>query len=404
MSARVLAGIIAAAVIVTAGWQIDKWKNKPPEVPFARVTRETIVSSVPTNGKVEPVEWAVARAARSGAVQEILVQREQHVQQGAELVRLDDAEARAERAAAEARITQARAELETLAKGGRASDLSDIASGLEKARFELKTAEEQYQSAARLAAKQAETPYEVNAAKQKVEQLRIQIKSLEDRKAALVAPADRTSAEARLHDAEAALRLADERIKQSVVRAPIEGTVYQFDLKRGAYLDTGDAVASIGKLDRVRVNVFVDERDLGRVSKGMAVAITWDALPGRVWKGSVDRTPTQIVALGSRQVGEVVCLIENPDRDLLPGTNVNADIRSESVDNALTIPKEAVRRESGQTGVYALEGDRLAWRKIKIGVNNTTRTQVEGLQDGDAVALITERTLKDAMTVRPVFP
>jgi hypothetical protein len=74
------------------------------------------------------------------------------------------------------------------------------------------------------------------------------------------------------------------------------------------------------------------------------------------------------------------------------------------VDNALTIPKEAVRRESGQTGVYALEGDRLAWRKIKIGVNNTTRTQVEGLQDGDAVALITERTLKDAMTVRPVFP
>jgi HlyD family secretion protein len=180
--------------------------------------------------------------------------------------------------------------------------------------------------------------------------------------------------------------------------------VYQFDLKPGAYVNAGDVIAYIGRLDKVHVTVYVDEPDLGRVAKGMPVSITWDAIPGRVWKGSVGRTATQIVALGSRQVGEVVCLIENPDMDLLPGTNVNAEIRSEIVENAITIPKEAVRREAGQTGVFVLNGDRLSWRKITAGVNNTTRTQVNELQEGDAVALPTEKPLKADLQVRAVFP
>ena len=58
------------------------------------------------------------------------------------------------------------------------------------------------------------------------------------------------------------------------------------------------------------------------------MTITWDALPGHQWKGEVDKLPTQIVPLGTRQVGEVGCVIENPDRDLLPNANINADIQA----------------------------------------------------------------------------
>ncbi len=401
---RLLLWLAVLALIGVAAWQIDKWKKQPPEISFTRVARESITSSVPTNGKVEPVDWAPARAERAGAVEEILIQRGRHVLRDAELVRLDSAEARADRASAQSRIDQIHIELDTMSKGGKASDLVQISSELEKAHQDLAAAQKEYETQKRLRDKQAATGADVNSAQQRVESFNLQIKSLEDRKAALVAPADRTSAEARLREAEATLHLAEEHIKQSVVRAPIEGEIYQFDLKPGAYLNAGDVVASVGRLDRVRVTVYVDERDLGRVEKKMPVKITWDALPKRTWKGSVDRTPTQIVPLGTRQVGEVVCLIENPDRDLLPGTNVNAEIRSESVDNALTIPKESVRRELGQAGVYVLEGDRLVWRNVTLGVNNVTRTQVDGLKEGDAVALLTDKPLKDGMVVMAVFP
>src|SRR5262249_37193145 len=149
----------------------------------------------------------------------------------------------------------------------------------------------------------------------------------EQKKAALATGTDRAPVQARLDEAQAAERLAETQIKQSVIRAPIEGTIYQFDLKPGAILNVGDTVAAIGKLDRVRVKVFVDEPDLGHVAVGMLVIITWDALAGRTWNGEVDRMPTEIVPNGTRRVGDVGCVIHNPDRDLLPNANVTVEIR-----------------------------------------------------------------------------
>jgi HlyD family secretion protein len=306
-------------------------------------------------------------------------------------------------------VSQARADLDVLERGGRATDLSALSTEEERDKLELAAAQKEYDSLQRLLAKQAATAYEVNQAKERVDRAQAQIQSLGPRRKALVAPQDRPAAEARMQDAAAAVALAEERIRKSVIRAPIAGIVYQFDLKPGAYLEAGGLVATIGQLDRVRVKVFVDEPDLGRVAVGKPVAITWDAKPGRSWSGEVDKTPTEIVALGTRQVGEVLCVIANPGHELLPGTNVNAEIRSEQVAGALTVPKEAVRRERGQAGVYALAANAsghqtVAWKKITLGVGSATRTQVDGLKEGDAVALTSDKPLQDGMPVTPRFP
>ena len=60
----------------------------------------------------------------------------------------------------------------------------------------------------------------------------------------------------------------------------------------------------------------------------MPVRITWDGLPGRVWEGTVERLPTEIVSLASRQVGEVWATIANDQHDLVPGTTVYAEIKT----------------------------------------------------------------------------
>ncbi len=395
--------LLLAGGVAAVAWWLVALRTRPPEVPFARVTRGTIVSSLETNGKVEPIEWAVARAERGGPVVTILVQRGQHVAQGAPLVEQDSREAQAELAADEARIAQFRAELATLEAGGRAVDLANIEGSLASARLELQVAQKNYDALVRLQEKHAATAQEVTAAKDQVEKARVRIQSLEQQKAALATPADKSVTLARLRDAETAAQAARDRIARSTIRAPMAGLVYQFDLKPGAYLNPGDMVASIGRLDRVRVKVFVDEPDLGRVARSMPVTITWDALPGRTWKGVVEKTPTEVVAVGTRQVGEVTCVIENPDRDLLAGTNVNASIRSQVVEGALTIPREALYRQDGSTGVYLLAGDRLAWHNVTLGASSITRIQVEALKEGDAVALPSDRVLKDGMLVRPVY-
>ena len=159
------------------------------------------------------------------------------------------------------------------------------------------------------------------------------------------------------------------------------GVVYGREARQGSYVEAGDLIANVGRMDQLRVRVYVDEPELGRVAVGQPVTITWDALPGRQWQGQVERKPSAIQALGSRQVGEVLCSIDNQGRALVPGTNVNAEIRTAVVDNALVIPKETLRHDAQGDYVYVLKGDTIERRAVKKGISSITQVQVvEGLE------------------------
>jgi multidrug efflux pump subunit AcrA (membrane-fusion protein) len=115
--------------------------------------------------------------------------------------------------------------------------------------------------------------------------------------------------------------------------------------------------------------------------------------------------PSEIIALGSRQVGEVLCTIDNPGRELAPGTNVNAFILTQVVDGALTIPKAAVRRDNG-VGVFVLQADgSVRWQAVTTGISDALRVEImTGLKDGDAVVQSTDVALKSGDLVTPVYP
>ncbi|MCC7499686.1 MAG: efflux RND transporter periplasmic adaptor subunit [Bryobacterales bacterium] len=398
--------ILLALAIAAAGlWWYLSFRSHAAPIPFAKVLRETLISTLETNGKVEPSQWVDVHAERAASVQEIYVKPGQTVAKGAALMRLESSEARADLAAAEARIQQVRSELEVMAEGGRASDLADIENSAIKSQLDLKIAENDLNTVKRLQKRGAATAQEVTDAQNRVEQVQAQIRALQRRKASLVSGPDRKAAAARLRDAQSAAQLARERLSMANIRAPIAGTVYNLPVHTGAWVASGGILASIGQIDRVRVTLFVDEPELGRVSDGMPVTITWDALPGQNWTGTVDRTPTQVISLGTRQVGEVLCLIDNPGHDLLPGTNVNARIRSRIVENALTIPKEALRRQGGASGVFLLQGNRIVWRAVTTGISSVTRVQItSGLAPGDSVALATDQSLANGMEVQASYP
>ena len=59
--------------------------------------------------------------------------------------------------------------------------------------------------------------------------------------------------------------------------------------RAGSYVSPGDLVANVGQAGRLRVRVYVDEPELGRVAVGQPVTITWDALPGQSWPGKVEK-------------------------------------------------------------------------------------------------------------------
>ncbi len=396
--------LFSGAVAALAGWLYLRG-SRPAEAPFARATLETVEAAITTNGKIEPVRWEAARSEVEGLIEKVLVARGQAVRKGQTLATMEALQARADLSAAEARIQQANADIATLERGGRPSEIASLDAEIRRAQLERDQASRDLAVLERLAAKRAATQTEVDGARDRLERSDSEIASYRARRKALVNPADLLSARARLQDAESASRLAKSRIALSTISAPVAGTVYDLAVQPGAYVVPGALIASVGLLDEVKAIVYTDEPDLGRIEKGLGVTVTWDALPGREWNGRVESVPTQVVALGTRQVGEVVCRIANPDRVLLPGTNVNAAIRTGRVDDALTIPKEAVRREGNRTGVYLLEGELVRWRPITLGISSVNRSQVlTGLQKGDAVALPGGPALSDALPVTPAFP
>jgi len=406
MGDRFLKKVVFWAVLVAAaalGWGLLR-KQEPRQVHFAHARRQVLVSTLPTNGKVEPFEWQAVRAETAGVVSEVAVQDGQNVSRGAELARMSDPSLETDIQTAEAKVAEARANLAAAQAGGRPAELTDIENSLARARLDLEQQQIDYNAFRRLAEKQAATRSEVQAAQDKVEHTRLTIDGLEKRRASLVAKPDVAANEARLRDAEVVLEGAKARAALIVVRAPIAGTVYGLAVRPGAYVNVGDLVANIGRLDRLRVKVYVDEPELGRVAVGQPVAITWQALPGRRWQGTVERMPTSVEALGSRQVGEVVCTIENPGRELIPGTNVDAEIRTAVVDQALVIPREALRHDAEGDYVLRLVGDTVERRAVNTGASTVSLVQItSGLADSDAVALPSDVPLAPGVRMTPVM-
>lgn len=389
---------LAAAVI---GWGILR-KTSPPKISFIRAKRITLVSTLPTNGKVEPFEWQAIRAVRSGILSRVRVREGQPVARDEEVASIREPSLQTDIEASEARVAEARANLSALEGGGRPAELAEIDSSLRQAELRYQQEQKDYGALQRLAKEQAATAVEVEAAHQKVEQSLAAIQGLKRRRESLVVKTDVAAARARLQDAEAALDLARQRAIQGVVRAPMAGVIYGLVVRTGGYVNPGDLLANVGKLDRLRVLVYVDEPELGRVGERQPVTITWQALAGKQWDGWVERTPSSIQPLGTRQVGEVICSIENPGHELIPGTNVDAVIRTAVVPKALVIPKESLRRDAEGNFVLLLKGDAVERRAVTTGVSSISEVEItQGLAEGDTVALPSEIVLKPGDRVTP---
>lgn len=397
--------LLGLAVIAGGGIWLATRKSALPEVPLERARRETLVSLLNTNGKVEPWEWQEVSAMREGRIAKVLVTRGQQVKAGAPLVILQLPSAESDLSAAQSRLAQARADLAQFHQGGKAADLAEIDAALAKANLEQDAAQRDVASLERLLGQKAATRDELDAARDRLKRAAAEVAGLRQKRAALAPAQDRTAAEARAHEAEASLDLVKEQIGQATIRAPRGGMVYELPVHAGAWIKAGDPVAKVGTLDRMKVLVYIDEPDLGKVKMGLPVTLTWDALPDREWEGSIGELPSQVIQLGSRQVGEVVVQIQSPKRDLAPGANIDARLKAQVVEDALTISKGSLRRDKGAFGAFVLEGKRLAWRHVDVGVSSESRAEIRsGLKVGEAVVLPTDRPLSSGLEIAPVYP
>ncbi len=193
---------------------------------------------------------------------------------------------------------------------------------------------------------------------------------------------DVAALEARISAAEATLGLAD-------LEAPFDGTITTVESRPGDLVSAGSNAFRLDDLSRLLVKVQISEVDINRVQEGQEASLTFDAIPGKSYRGRV----IEISRVGSDVQGvvEFTVTVEllNPDEAVLPGMTAAVNIVVNQLEDVLLVPNRAVRVVDGQRVVYVLRNNLPSPVEIELGASSETSSQVvDGeLQEGDPIIL-----------------
>jgi HlyD family secretion protein len=392
------------AVILLASFASMREEVIPVRV--ATVERGSIRSVISTNGKIEPAQNFEAHAPTNTTVRRLFVKEGDHVKKGQLLLQLDDAEARSQAARAQAQVKGAQANVQAVKKGGSQEEVLTLQAQIVKAGADRDTAQRNVDAFKRLQQQGAASAGEVKDAENTLRRAQADYELLVQKQKDRYSEPEVEHVTAQKSEAQAAYDAAEDILQKSNIVAPFDGIVYVLPVKRGGYVQAGDLLLQVADLSNVLVRAYVDEPDIGRLVPGQKTEVTWDAVPGRIWTGSVTTLPSVVKLRGTRNVGEMVSQLDNHDFRLLPNTNVNVTIVTAQHDDVLTMPREALRLDDSKPYVYEIVDNKLRRRDVTVAASNLTKVEVSsGVADKTLVALnttATNKSLRDGIPVKVV--
>lgn len=310
---------IAAVTVLSRG-------KEAPRYPMAEVRRGTLPVRVTATGTLQPTTVVTVGSEVSGTAADVLADVNDHVGRGQILMRLDstrlhDAVAHSAAAldAANAGVAQALAtERQVETTLGRQREVARLSGGLTPSQLELDTA----------AADLARARANVRSARATATQARAQLSS------------DRFN------------------LDRGTIVSPIDGVILTRSIEPGqtvaATFETPNLFLIARDLHAMKLQLKIDEADVGLVKAGEPAAFRVDAFPGRTWQARVVRVDTASVGFGARSEGKAgsgdavvaysaVLEVANPDLSLQPGMTATATIQVAHLDDVLLLPNAALR-------------------------------------------------------------
>lgn len=382
------AGIIVLVIIAAALWL--KFREKPIEVTTEKAFRKEVVHVVTATGKILPEMEVIMSPDVSGEIIELPVKEGQQVADKDLLFRIQPD-------IYENQVEQSRAQMNL----SRAQSLEAKARML-KSRDDFRKAELLYK-----------------------EKLISQTEWLTAKTNAESTQAAFDASRYGIEQNRSLLDQNEERLKKTVVRAPMSGTITLLKSKLGERVVgtgqfPGTEVLRIANLDSMQVEVEVNENDIVNVRVGNPVTVTVDAFGDRKFSGIVREISNSAITKAAGTQEEVTNFsvkirVLNHQRLLKPGMSATSDIETSRVPNALVVPIQSVtireagikqagaekreptgnesvqvtskeRNNDGNEGVFVISGNRVRFRKVVTGMTDNTHIIVlSGLRDGETV-------------------
>ncbi len=401
--------IIGASVlvlVVLGVFGIRSLSRDPIEVRVAPATFQTLLKEISTNGKVEPIEEFQAHAPFPGVIQKIFVNVGDHVTSGQLLVKMDDTDAKARIASSTAALTSAQLGDQNLRQGGSVDERTRFSTEISFDKLEQQSAVTNLTAVQALFAKGAASAAEVTSAQQRQRAADLALANAQQRSTQRFGAADFSNSASNLANMRAGLAAAQAQERNVDIHTPLSGTVYSIPVSQYDYVPGGDDLLDVADLNRIQVRAFFDEPEIGGLARGQAVKIVWEAKPGSLWHGHIERAPTTVITYGTRNVGECIITVDDARGDLLPNTNVTVTVTEMARPNVLSIPREALHTDGARTFVYRILDSKLVHTPVVAGVVNLTSVEiVSGLALNDTVVLDargSSQELSNGLEVKPV--
>ena len=382
---------MAAAACADPAGDVSPAENLGPaplSIETGQAVEESIVRFIRVSGTLTAQEEAEVAAEIAGRIVATPVERGTEVAVRDALVRIAAAEVEAQAREAEANAAQIQARLGQ--SGGEGFDIErvpEVASA--KATWQLAQADfdRMRMLFERDLVSQAEFDLRRAQADNAQRQYEVAKNAAEQQRQALAA-------------AQARVSLARKALADTVVRAPFDGVVAERLVSAGDYVTRGTKVATVMRVDTLRIELTVPAQSISAVQVGRAVVIEVDAIPGRAFTGQVRYVSPGVRAETRALLVEAV--VPNKEGTLKPGLFVTARIEDAMPSPGVLVPASAVRVVLGTSRLFVVTGDRVEERIITTGQTVGSLIEVtSGIDAGAVVATSNLAQLADGARVTP---
>ena len=309
-----LLGIAVVAILGGGAWWWTARKGEAADSAYrtATIERGDIRVAISATGTLSAISTVTVGSQISGQVTDVLVDYNSEVKKGEVLARIDPS-------TYEAQIEQGNAQI------------ANAQASLKQAQATLANAELDYTRKADLGRQRLVAQSDVDLARAARDQARAQV----------------NAAQASIRQQTASTQTTRVNLDRTVIRSPVDGVVLTRTIEPGqtvaASLQAPELFTIAEDLSKMKIELAVDEADIGQVKVGQAVSFTVDAFADRQFRGQVQQVRLSATTTSNVVTYPVVVSVDNSDGTLLPGLTVNAEIEVSKRDDILKVSNAALR-------------------------------------------------------------
>jgi RND family efflux transporter MFP subunit len=209
---------------------------------------------------------------------------------------------------------------------------------------------------------------------------------------------DVRSLKASLQDRRASFELAQKKLADAVVRAPVAGSVSERLVQPGEYIRENTLVATIVQMNPLKLKTAIQEKHAGLITPGQIVEFAVEAFLDRKFTGKIAYVSPAVDQ--STRTFAVEALVDNSDRLLKPGFFAKGIVRTRLDTNVIAVPEDSISTLAGVSTVYIIEQGKARQQQVTLGARQEKLVEVtSGLKGDETLATSNLSQLATGVTV-----